>query len=276
VTTFGSWFEAQAGRGDDIGRAAKAWKTAGQEGKRPRASSVPTITRFLQADPDRVDGVAADQLEQVLVAAATEYRRGNHQAGPAVPNPPTASVTEIPGMPVAPAIPPPGAETGSPVFAQLTALFTMLQSIRGQLGDLQGAVGAQSELLGYLLSWAEQHAAALAPLLRLVSAVDEAVPAGPGPETADLASQLGVNGQQPGQGADAGLPPGLSYDPASGQISGVPTRPGLYGIQVPGPAAFYGPHVVPEPDWAGLAALGEPGQAEEDQPWRSSGEMPGG
>ena len=94
VATYGAWLDAQAGRGDEVGQVARAWRDA--QGRRPRASAYATIARWFAADGgDLVPGMAPERIEAVLTASLAQYHTGNHQAGPAVPSPPLGEDLQV-------------------------------------------------------------------------------------------------------------------------------------------------------------------------------------
>ncbi len=101
MATFGQWFLAQAGRGDQVGYAARAWRDAK---RKPRASAPQTITNFLLADPDQVPELGKDEIEATMAAAVGQYHEGSYHAGPAVPAP----RLDLPRAPLAAVQPPMG------------------------------------------------------------------------------------------------------------------------------------------------------------------------
>lgn len=108
MSTFGQWFLAQSGRGDQVGLAAKGWRDAR---RKPRASAPQTITNFLLADPDQVPELGKDEIEAAMAAAVGQYHEGSYHAGPAVPaprldlpqpppSPPAIALASVPDSPV--------------------------------------------------------------------------------------------------------------------------------------------------------------------------------
>ena len=92
VSTFAAWFEAQAGRGDEVGKLAGTWRDA--KGSRPRASAPSTVTRWMIAEAE-TEEMPAQRVEAIMTAALAQYHTGNHQAGPAVPSPPLGEDLQV-------------------------------------------------------------------------------------------------------------------------------------------------------------------------------------
>lgn len=180
MTTFNSWFEAQAGRGDVVGEMARAWRDA--KGERPRASGVQAVTGWLLADPDRTPTVPAAEQEPAMVAAANEYRTGAHQAaGMGIPGRPLAAVAPLPGDEQP-------ADGGGDVWAAVAASLGRIEAGMLQLMQRQDA-----------------HEVRIAPLVRLLGELEQAEQAGQAADQGEhgletLSGQLGD--QQPGPAAN--------------------------------------------------------------------------
>lgn len=235
--TFHSWFEAQAGRGDDIGALAAGWKAAA--GQRPRASGVETITRWLVAHP-LASELPADQIEAVCHRAAAEYRGGSqHVAAVPIPGQPDAQVRSLP--------------TPQQVAAD-----------HGWVAEQLQQAGQGGEQLSQLLE------AAFGPVLREIAGDIKAIRTWQGrmEPLAQLLTDLAAEPVADSFEAETAEAEAATRDAerASGQgLSGALLDGQAAADQQPGPPAvdLYGGHVVAEPDFERLGALGEPGAEEE-------------
>lgn len=270
MATFGAWLDAQAGRGDEVGRVAKAWSEA--QGKRPRASAYATIARFMLADPDMVPDLPEDRLEAVLTAALAQYHAGNHQAGPAVPSPPLGDDLQpvrLQSVPDHQQPDPAGdgetaAQDGNPLlvdarnFLDMAGRLSQLDERLAGLQELVQAVPAIHELLVALIK-------ALVPVIELageLTASDAKLESMAG-EVRDLAGQLGITAETitPAQERARSVAEQNGWLPADVDPA-VPDQIQPAYQQASQPAdqgmRLYGGHIAPEPDWARYHDLGEP------------------
>lgn len=202
MATYGAWLDAQAGRGDEVGQVAKAWRDA--QGRRPRASAYATIARWFEADGgDLVPGMVPDRIEAVLTASLAQYHAGNHQAGPAVPSPPLGEDLQPKRLASVPDHQQPdpagdgetaGQDTAYPAVAGTVRpdmVFNMIGQLDERLAGLQelvAAVPAIHELLVALIK-------AMVPVIELageLTASDAKLESMAG-EVRDLAGQLGYS-----------------------------------------------------------------------------------
>jgi hypothetical protein len=168
MATFGQWFLAQSGRGDQVGYAAKAWRDAK---RKPRASAPQTITNFLLADPDQVPELGKDEIEAAMAAAVGQYHEGNHHVGPAVPRPPLASV---PDSPVSAGEKPAEAADGGQVMAAMDERLAGIQELVAERHDvLHEAIGRVEKRVADLHELYFAFLQASQPLLQLAAELQE-------------------------------------------------------------------------------------------------------
>lgn len=208
LATFGSWLDAQAGRGDEVGQVASAWRKAA--GQRPRASAHPTITRWFASEPEGVvPGMDSGRIEAVLVAALAQYHTGSHQAGPAVPSPPLGPDLQPVRLASVPDHQQPGRPADGETVGQEPAVPTAIlqdhglspgsvMEIAGRLESLDERLAGLQELVGFVPAIHELLVAfmqAMAPLMALAKDAEAAMDAQP-VEPSTMAEQLGVSAAQ--------------------------------------------------------------------------------